>query len=99
MNLYHYRAFDKKGIMTQGTEEASSKSALREKLQQLGYSLISASPKRSKNNLSSRFFLKRINRSDLKNFFLHIEQFETAGIGLSESLEELQSIQENRLFR
>jgi type IV pilus assembly protein PilC len=99
MTLYHYRAFDREGMMSQGIMDASSRVSLSTKLQQLGYSLISASLSRTENNFLSHFFLQRVKLVDLKNFFLHLEQFETAGIALKESLEELCAIQESKVFR
>lgn len=99
MTLYHYRAFDREGMMAQGIMDASSSASLSTKLQQLGYSLISASLSRTETHFLSYFFLQQVKLVDLKNFFLHLEQFETAGIALKESLEELCTLQESKVFR
>lgn len=89
MTLYRYKAIGKEGEIEKGIIEAPSLTEFKTHLHNLGFSLIGYS--RDFSFLVS----KKPNTRILLEFFLHLEQFENAGIPLKESLEDLHHIQKS----
>lgn len=83
MTLFRYKAFLPDGAINKGVIEAPSLQALRlffheQNLSPISYSIHLSWP-----------FKKKLKPNTLRDMFLHLEQFERAGIPLTESLEEL----------
>lgn len=87
MTLYYYKAAGKEGILQKGVLEAASTTELKIRLRELGFSPIRYSKK------TSFIFSRKVNSRTLMDLCFHLEQFESAGIPLKESLEELHQAQ------
>jgi type IV pilus assembly protein PilC len=87
MSLYRYKAAGKQGIIQKGIVDASSPIELKTHLRTLELSLISYS--------TTHFFTfsRKIKTRVLMDLCLHLEQLDSAGIPLRESLENVYHLQ------
>lgn len=84
MVMYAYKAVRDDGKIMTGSIEAMNALDLEAKLEKTGFELIF-----SKEKKSSHFFVKRkIDRGELIDFFIHMEQMVAAGVPILESIEE-----------
>ena len=95
MTLYRYRACGKEGTLHRGVMDVPSPYELKAQLRALELSLITYSCSlRGLQDIFS-FLPRKIKTSVLIDFCVHLEQFENAGISLTESLEVLVYTTEN----
>jgi len=92
MTLYQYKAFGKEGTLHTGRVDVKSAADLKHHLEELSLSLITYSSHRQ--HLIS-LISRKVRTRSLIDLCLHLEQFEKAGIPLTESLEELFNVQES----
>jgi type IV pilus assembly protein PilC len=96
MALFLYKAIDAKGKTSLGQIEAMNLIDLEMRLKRMGLDLISGGPTRR----GARVFgAGSIKREDLINFCFHLEQLNSAGVPLVESLADLRDSTENARFR
>jgi type IV pilus assembly protein PilC len=96
MALFTYKAIDPRGKAALGQIEALNLIDLEMRLKRMGLDLIIGAPTRRGGALLRA---GSINRQDLINFCFHLEQLNSAGVPLVESLADLRDSVENTRFR
>ena len=96
MALFTYKAIDAKGKSALGQIEALNLIDLEMRLKRMGLDLVSGLPTRRGGTLMRAGSIKR---PDLINFCFHLEQLNSAGVPLVESLMDLRDSIENPRFR
>lgn len=97
---YKYKAINENGRAIRGTIAAASESDLYNQLQVAGMELIDCSVQEDKGSfISSRLTGKRIKTRDLIQFFVHMEQMQSAGVPLMDALGDVRDTTENDQLR
>ncbi|HBR69795.1 MAG TPA: type II secretion system F family protein [Rhodospirillaceae bacterium] len=99
MERYKYRAVNAKGRPIRGTVSAANEVDLHNQLQSAGLELISCSPLKKKGKSSFGVNLKRIKIRDIIQFFIHMEQMQSAGVPLLDGLADIRDTTENDRMR
>ncbi len=97
MDRYKYRAINESGRPIRGVLSAGSEVDLYQQLQTVGLELIDCS-QLGKGRVSSGRF-EKVKIRDLIQFFVHMEQLQSAGVPLLESLADIRDSTENNRFR
>ena len=93
MPLMHYKAVDERGKTTSGRVEAANVADLEMRLQRMGLDLINYRLGRSGGRGGGK-----VQRRDLINFSMHLQQLVAAGVPITEGLADLRdSIEEPRM--
>lgn len=100
MERYKYRAVNAKGRPIRGNISAASEVDLYKQLQSAGLELIDCSVVGSKGGGGFlQFMRKKITLRDLIQFFVHMEQMQSAGVPLLDALSDIRDAAENDSLR
>lgn len=100
MERYKYRAVNAKGRPIRGNISAASEVDLYKQLQSAGLELIDCSVVGSKGSGGLlQFMRKKITLRDLIQFFVHMEQMQSAGVPLLDALSDIRDAAENDSLR
>ena len=99
MERYKYRAINAKGRPTRGVISAANEVDLYAQLQTAGMELLDCSPISTgrKFNLSAR--LEKVETRDLIEMFIHMEQMQSAGVPMLDSLSDIRDASEKQVMR
>jgi type IV pilus assembly protein PilC len=95
---YKYRAVNENGRPIRGVISANSEVDLHNQLQTAGLELVDCSVVGEKTGLGS-LSLKRVKIRDLIQFFVHMEQMQSAGVPLLDALADIRDTTENTRMR
>lgn len=96
MTLYAYKAINTNGKTIRGLQDAANQIDLEQYLKRNGLDLINAEEGETS---GSWLGAGNIQRTDLLNFYLSLEQLTRAGVPLLDSLADLRDSMENQKFR
>lgn len=96
---YKYRAVNIKGRPVRGTLSAVNEVDLYNQLQTAGLELIQCSSLSKKKTFLSGFTLNKIELRDIIQFFIHMEQMQSAGVPLLDALSDIRDGAENDQMR
>lgn len=98
MERYKYRAISEQGRSIRGVISANSETDLYNQLQSAGLELVTCTPLSSKRGVGS-LTLQRIKIRDMIQFFMHMEQMQSAGVPLLDALADIRDTTENTRMR
>jgi type IV pilus assembly protein PilC len=99
MERYKYRAVNENGRPIRGVISAASETDLYNQLQSAGLELVDCKPIHEKKGLSFGTKLKRVKIRDLIQFFMHMEQMQSAGVPLLDALADIRDTTDNSRMR
>jgi type IV pilus assembly protein PilC len=99
MQRYKYRAVNAKGRPIRGNIAAGSENDLYRQLQSAGLELIDCAPMGEGRRGGFTLGAKKIRLRDLVQFFVHMEQMQSAGVPMLDSLSDIRDSSENDTFR
>lgn len=100
MERYKYRAVNAKGRPIRGNISAASEVDLYKQLQSAGLELIDCAVVGSKESGGlAQFMRKKVRLRDLIQFFVHMEQMQSAGVPLLDALSDIRDSTENEHLR
>ncbi len=97
MNKYKYRAVNAKGRQIKGMVSAMNEANLHQQLQTVGLELIQCSEVKEKG--SSIFGSRGVKVRELIQLFMHLEQLQSAGVPLLDSLADIRDTTDNNKLR
>lgn len=97
MEKYKYRAINAKGRQMKGVLGALNENDLFNQLQAAGLELVDCSPLSKKN--SKFLLLSSVKTRDLIQFFVHLNQLESAGVSLLDALADIRDTTDNMALR
>lgn len=98
MDRYKYRAMNSKGRPVRGVVVAANEADLMNRLAETGLELIDCSPVAQKKGLLS-FSMNRVKIRDMVQLFISLEQLQSAGVPLLDSLEDIRDTTDNVALR
>ena len=100
MERYKYRAVNENGRPIRGVISAASESDLYSQLQSAGLELVDCRSMNEKKGFSlGGGTMKRVKIRDLIQFFIHMEQMQSAGVPLLDALADIRDTTENTRMR
>ncbi|MGB4106962.1 MAG: type II secretion system F family protein [Alphaproteobacteria bacterium] len=99
MERYKYRAVNENGRPIRGVISAASESDLYNQLQSAGLELVDCKSLNQKSSLSFSGTMKRVKIRDLIQFFVHMEQMQSAGVPLLDALADIRDTTDNTRMR
>lgn len=100
MQPYKYKAYNAKGRPIRGVISAANEVDLFNQLQSAGMELVSFEPVASEKNLGGvSFFRPRVKVRDMIQFFMHLEQMQSAGVPMLDSLADVRDSSENQTLK
>ena len=99
MERYKYRAMSEQGRSVRGVVAATNESDLYNQLQSAGLELIDCSPVNKKGFLSFARRGPKIKLREVMQFFMNMEQMQSAGVPLLDSLADIRDTTENVRMR
>ena len=100
MERYKYRAVNENGRPIRGVISAVSETDLYNQLQSAGLELVDCRPLDQKKGVSLNLAsLQRVKIRDLIQFFVHMEQMQSAGVPLLDALADIRDTTENNRMR
>ena len=98
MERFKYRAVSEQGRSIRGVISAANETDLYNQLQSAGLELVSCSPLSRKSGLGG-LSLQRVKIRDMIQFFMHMEQMQSAGVPLLDALADIRDTTENTRLR
>lgn len=98
MERYKYRAISEQGRSVRGTISAASEADLYNQMQSVGLELVDCKKLGDRSGLGG-IAMTRIKIRDLIQFFMHMEQMQSAGVPLLDALADIRDTTENRRLR
>jgi type IV pilus assembly protein PilC len=98
MERFKYRAISEQGRSIRGVISANSEADLYNQLQSAGLELVTCTPLNKKSGLGNISF-QRVKVRDMIQFFMHMEQMQSAGVPLLDSLADIRDTTENTRLR
>ncbi len=99
MQRYKYRAVSENGRSVRGVIGAGNEIDLHNQLQSAGLELIDCKPLDAKAGMFGGSSVKRVKLRDIIQFFLHMEQMQSAGVPLLDALADIRDTTENTRLR
>lgn len=99
MERYKYRAVNENGRPIRGVISAASETDLYNQLQSAGLELVDCKSVHEKKGLSIGGSMKRVKVRDLIQFFMHMEQMQSAGVPLLDALGDIRDTTDNSRMR
>lgn len=99
MERFKYRAYNNKGRAIRGVIAAANEGDLFNQLQAAGLELVSCSPVSSKKGIEFSLFKKKIKTRDMIQFFIGLEQMQSAGVPMLEALGDIREGTDNSALR
>ena len=96
MPNFQYKAVDRRGKLQHGSLEAANPADLEQRLERMGFDLISSRTRRRK---SAAFGRGRIGRVELINFCFNLEQLTRSGVTLLEGIADLRDSVDHPRFK
>ena len=96
---YKYRAINAKGRSIRGVVSASGEIDLHNQLQTAGLDLIDCTPLNKETAFSKLFQVKKIKVRELIQFFVHMNQMQSAGVALLDALADIRDTTDNDRLR
>lgn len=97
MEKYKYKAINANGRPVRGVLGAMSEADLFNQLQAAGLELVNCSELSKKRGKAG--FFSKVETRDLIQFFIHVDQLETAGVPVLEALADVRDTTENMMLR
>ncbi len=99
MERYKYRAVNENGRPIRGVISAASESDLYNQLQSAGLELVDCKSLNQQKGLSFNPTMQRVKIRDLIQFFVHMEQMQSAGVPLLDALADIRDTTDNTRMR